>query len=97
MTVISVLLTDLGQGRIQYRAQGALASPPPPSQDKTYRLPSEKERVRAWFIVENTRFLHQISCVLPHGTTPNRLLPVRSKIKLRQERFDSVRIRTFGY
>jgi hypothetical protein len=55
--------------------------------------PDEKERVRARFIIENTRFLHQIS----HGTAPNRLFPVRSKIKLRQERFGSVRVRTFGY
>ena len=62
-----------------------------------YAYPGEKERVRARFIVENTRFLHQISRVLPHGTAPNRLFPVRSKTKLRKERFDSVRVRTFGY
>ena len=60
-------------------------------------FPGEKERVRARFVVENTRFLRQISRVLPHGTAPNRSLPVRSKTKLREERFDCVRVRTFGY
>ena len=57
----------------------------------------EKEHVRARFIVENTRFLRQISRVLSHSTAPNRSLPVRSKIKLREERFDCVRVQTFGY
>ena len=62
-----------------------------------WRYPGEKERVHARFIVENTRFLCQISRVLPHGTAPNRLFPVRSKTKLRKELLDSVGVRTFGY
>jgi hypothetical protein len=51
----------------------------------------EKERVRTRFIVENTQFLHQISRVIPHGTAF-----ISGAIE-RQKRFDSLRIRTFGY
>ena len=57
----------------------------------------EEERMRARFIVENTQFLCQISRILLHGAAPNRLFPVRLKTKLWKERFDSVRVRTFGY
>ena len=56
--------------------------------------PGKKERIRVRFIVKNTR---QILDILPHGTTANRIYLVQSKIKLRQECYDSVCIRTFGY
>ena len=79
-----------------YKDQGILAIyfTSEPAEPKCH--PGEKERVRTQFIVENMWFLCQISCVLWHGTAPNRLFPVQSKTKLRKEHFDSVRVRTFG-
>jgi hypothetical protein len=58
------------------------------------QCPGERECVHTRLIVV---FSRQISRVLPHGNTPNRLLPVRSKRKLRKERFDPVHVRTFSY
>ena len=48
-------------------------------------------------LLSKIRGLLQNFTHLPLGATPNRSLPVRSKAKLRRERFDPVHIQTFSY
>ena len=61
------------------------------------RDPGEKERVSARYIIVNMRISREFSSVLPHSTPPNSSFPVRSKRKVRTERFDPMCVRTFGY
>ena len=53
----------------------------------------KREHMHAWFIVENTQLLLQLLRVLP---LPKPFVSDAIETKLRKERFDSVRVRTFS-